>query len=87
MKDLDAFLDAILPRLEMADTALHNGDARARAALWSHDDPVTLFGAAVTTTGWEKVGATFEEVFGQAVPTPEAAPHLADAGRGLRERG
>jgi ketosteroid isomerase-like protein len=60
MNDLDTFLDAIVPSMEAADTALHNGDASARAALWSHDDPVTLFGAAVTTTGWEKVGATFD---------------------------
>ena len=60
MNDLDAFLDSIVPRLEATDTALHNGDASARAALWSHDDPVTLFGAAVTTTGWGKVGATFD---------------------------
>ena len=60
MNDPDAFLDSTLPRLQAADTALHNGDASARAALWSHNDPVTLFGAAVTTTGWEKVGATFD---------------------------
>ena len=56
----DAFLEAVLPRLTAADTALHNGDASRRAALWSHNDPVTLFGAAVTTTGWDKVGATFD---------------------------
>lgn len=60
MNDLDAFLDSVMPRLEAADAALHNGDASARVALWSHDDPVTLFGAAVSTTGWEKIGATFD---------------------------
>lgn len=60
MNDVDAFLDVMLPKLEAADTALHNGDSSARAALWSHDDAVTLFGAAVTTTGWQKVGATFD---------------------------
>jgi len=49
-----------LPTLEAADTALHNGDARARAALWSRDDPVTLFGAAVTRTGWDEISATFD---------------------------
>jgi hypothetical protein len=26
-------------------TALENGDAGPRLALWSHQDPVTLFGA------------------------------------------
>ena len=60
MNDLDAFLDSTLPRLEAADTALHNGDATARAALWSRNDPVTLFGAAVTASGWEKIGSTFD---------------------------
>ena len=60
MNDVDAFLDATLPKLETADTLLHSGDAGARAALWSHEEPVTLFGAAVTTTGWEKIGATFD---------------------------
>jgi ketosteroid isomerase-like protein len=60
VNDLHAFLDSVLPELTAADTALHNGDASARVALWSHNDPVTLFGAAVTTTGWEPIGATFE---------------------------
>lgn len=60
MNDLDAFLESMLPRLTAADTALHNGDATPRAALWSHNDPVTLFGAAVTTSGWNKVGTTFD---------------------------
>ena len=60
VNDVDAFLNSMLPRLGAADTALHNGDASARAALWSRADPVTLFGAAVTTTGWEKIEATFD---------------------------
>jgi ketosteroid isomerase-like protein len=60
VNDLDAFLESMLPRLEAADTALHNGDASARVALWSHDDPVTLFGAAVTTSGWDSIGVTFD---------------------------
>ncbi|MDQ1374512.1 MAG: hypothetical protein QOJ09_1850 [Actinomycetota bacterium] len=60
MNDLEAFLDSMLPTLEAADTALHNGDATVRAALWSRTDPVTLFGAAVTTSGWEKIGSTFD---------------------------
>ena len=60
MTELDAFLDTMLPKLEAADTALHNGDASARVALWSHDDPVTLFGAVQNATGWEKISATFD---------------------------
>lgn len=60
MNDLDAFLDSMLPSLTAVDTALHNGDASGRVALWSHNDPVTLFGAAVTTNGWDSIGATFD---------------------------
>ena len=60
VNEKDAFLEEILPRLTAADTALHNGDASGRAALWSHNDPLTLFGAAVTTSGWDKIGTTFD---------------------------
>jgi ketosteroid isomerase-like protein len=60
MTDLDAFVEEMLPRLEAADTALHNGDASKRAAMWSHVDPVTLFGAAFTASGWSAIGSTFD---------------------------
>jgi ketosteroid isomerase-like protein len=57
--DRDAFLAATLPRLEAADTALHDGDPGPRIAMWSRRDPVTLFGAALSGTGWEEIGAVF----------------------------
>jgi ketosteroid isomerase-like protein len=60
MTELDSFLDAMLPQLTAADTALHNGDARPRKALWSRQDPITLFGAAVTTRGWDDINSTFD---------------------------
>jgi ketosteroid isomerase-like protein len=60
MTELDAFLQAIVPRLEAADVALHNGDAGARLEMWSHCDPVTLFGAAFTASGWVEVGPIFD---------------------------
>jgi len=60
MTEFEAFVESILPRLAAADTALHNGDASRRAAMWSHDDPVTLFGAAFTASGWSAVGSTFD---------------------------
>ena len=37
------------------ELAIHNGDAEPRAAIWSHSEPVTLFGAEVTATGWADV--------------------------------
>jgi ketosteroid isomerase-like protein len=57
----DAFLQATLPRLIAADTALHNGDAQPRIAeTWSHADPVTVFGAAKTAIGWTATKPMFE---------------------------
>jgi ketosteroid isomerase-like protein len=57
---VDEFLAEVMPRLTAADTALHNGDAERRKALWSRTEPVTLFGAAVSKTGWSAIGATFD---------------------------
>lgn len=60
MEELDAFLTSTMPRLMAAETALHNGDAGPRVAMWSHERPVTLFGAAATKTGWAEIGPTFD---------------------------
>ena len=62
MEELDAFLTSTMPRLKAAETALHNGDASPRAAMWSQKEPVTLFGAAVTKAGWGEIGPTFDWV-------------------------
>jgi len=59
VSEVDEFLADILPRLREAEIALHNGDAGPRSALWSHNDPVTLFGAEVNRTGWSELGPTF----------------------------
>lgn len=60
MSELEAFLSAVLPRQHDADTALHNGDAGPRISLWSHNDPVTVLGAARTARGWPEVGSLFD---------------------------
>ena len=59
MSERAAFLDDVLPRMRSADTALHNGDPIGRSAMWSHKDPVTLFGAALSATGWDELGGVF----------------------------
>lgn len=46
-RELDEFLNTGLKRQIDADFALHDGDPGPRLALWTHEDPVTLFGAAV----------------------------------------
>jgi hypothetical protein len=60
--ETEEFLASVLPRLRAADTALHDGDAGPRKALWSRTDPVTLFGAVLMTTGWPQIEATFDRL-------------------------
>jgi ketosteroid isomerase-like protein len=60
MADVDEFLAAVLPPLTAADTAIHNGDAGPRIALWSRKDPVTLFGALQIRSGWREIAPIFE---------------------------
>jgi len=45
--ELEEFLANGLKRQIDADFALHDGDPEPRLALWSREEPVTLFGAAV----------------------------------------
>ena len=59
MSDVDDFLSAVLPRQRHADTEIHNGNAGPRKDLWSHQDPVTLLGAAKTVSGWSEVEGAF----------------------------
>jgi ketosteroid isomerase-like protein len=60
VSESEDFLGSVMPRLTQADTALHNGDAGPRFAMWSHNDPVTLFGALLTATGWGEIGPAFD---------------------------
>jgi ketosteroid isomerase-like protein len=60
VSEMEDFLASVLPCLIAADTALHNGDAAPRKALWSTTEPLTLFGAAMMTTGWPEIEATFD---------------------------
>jgi ketosteroid isomerase-like protein len=60
MADVDEFLASVLPPLTAADTAIHSGDAGQRIALWSREDPVTLFGALQIKSGWGDIEPVFE---------------------------
>ena len=64
MDDVNDFLAAVLPAQIAADTALHNGDAGPRKTLWSHEDPVTVLGAAKTVAGWGEVEPMFDWLAG-----------------------
>jgi len=62
MSERAEFLASVLPRLKTADTALHNGDPKPRGDTWAHSDPVTLFGAVWTATGWAEIRPVFEKL-------------------------
>jgi ketosteroid isomerase-like protein len=60
MTELEMFLDQMLPSQIAAERAIHDGDVEPRLALWSRDDPVSLFGAVVPCeTGWQDLERTF----------------------------
>ena len=59
MSETADFLASTMPRQVEAETAIHNGDPNPRLAMWSQHDPVTLFGASVSKSGWEDVSSTF----------------------------
>jgi ketosteroid isomerase-like protein len=60
--EVDDFLAEVLPRQVAAETALRNGVVEPRIALWSQTEPVTVFGARVSGTGWDDVSALFRTV-------------------------
>ena len=62
MSDTKQFLAEMMPRIHNAETALHNGDAGPRFEMWSHTDPVTVFGAAFNPIGWAEVGPMFDKL-------------------------
>ena len=62
MNETDAFLSEVIPQLRQEIAAIHGGDAEPRKALWSHDDPVTLFGAELSGRGWGEIEPTFDRL-------------------------
>jgi ketosteroid isomerase-like protein len=62
MSELDDFLTPTLARQVEAEEALHNGDVTLRMQMWSTQDPVTVFGAAKSVSGWDEVGQLFRWV-------------------------
>lgn len=60
--ETDAFLAEMVPKQQAADGAIHDGDVAPRLALWSRNDPVTLFGARLSGSGWADVEPIFHSV-------------------------
>ena len=59
MGAVEDFVALVVPRLEEEASAIHAGDVEPRLALWSRSDPVTLFGAVMTRTGWDELQPAF----------------------------
>jgi ketosteroid isomerase-like protein len=60
--ETEQFLADMLPKQRAAEKAMHNGDVEPRLALWTRSDPVALFGAKLTASGWADVGPAFHTV-------------------------
>jgi len=56
VNDVDDFTATVVPLLHDDIVGLHNGDIGPRMALWSPNEPVTLFGAELNARGWDEVG-------------------------------
>jgi ketosteroid isomerase-like protein len=59
MSDLDDFLTPTLARQLEAERTFINGDPGPRLAMWSTQDPVTVFGAMRSDIGSEEVRRLF----------------------------
>jgi ketosteroid isomerase-like protein len=59
MSEVDEFLSTTLDRLIQAEKALLDGDLAPWLAMWSTQDPVTLFGVDATEHGADAVRQTF----------------------------
>lgn len=60
--ETERFLAEMLPRQRAAEQAIHNGDVEPRLALWSRRDPVTVFGAKMSSSGWHNLEPMFRKV-------------------------
>jgi ketosteroid isomerase-like protein len=60
--ELEEFLQAVLPRQAVADHAVLSGDPEKRSETYSHNDPVTLFGAKWSASGWDNVRDVFRQL-------------------------
>jgi ketosteroid isomerase-like protein len=58
----EQFLAEMLPNQRAAEQAIHNGDVEPRLALWARTDPVTLFGAKLSGSGWAALEPIFRKV-------------------------
>lgn len=75
MSDRDDFLTWMHTQLWSAETALHNGDAGPRLALWSQREPVSVLGAWRSAIGQQDVRELFETL---AATFSDCTSHVYD---------
>ncbi len=73
MSDLDDFLTPTLARQLEAEQALINDDSGPRLAMWSTQDPVTVFGAEKSVIGSEEVTQAFHWLASRFSTAPTTA--------------
>jgi ketosteroid isomerase-like protein len=62
-EQLQAFLDEWIPVQHKTGIDMHSGDTSSWTDTWSHEEPVTVFGAGVRArVGWEQVRRTISWV-------------------------
>ena len=59
MSERDDFVAWVNSQLRDAEMAVHKGDASPRRAIWSHQEPVTVFGAAKSAVGRGEIDDLF----------------------------
>ena len=59
MSDREEFLTWVRTTLRGAETAIHNGDAEPRRAIWSRNEPVSVLGALKNARGQQELDALF----------------------------
>jgi ketosteroid isomerase-like protein len=64
VSELESFLDVVRTDVRSAEIALHQGDPEPRIAMWSTNEPVTLFGADYTAVGVEEAHQVFRRLAG-----------------------
>ncbi|HKX75344.1 MAG TPA: nuclear transport factor 2 family protein [Acidimicrobiia bacterium] len=78
--ETDAFLAEVLDKQRAAEQAIHQGNFEPRMALWSQMDPVTLFGAQLSGSGWDEIEPVFRQVASWFTESVESEFEVVAAG-------
>ena len=80
----EQFIAEMVPRQRAAEQAIHNGDVEPRLALWGRTDPVTVFGAKQSGSGWAELEPLFRKVAAWFSDSAEYEFEVIAAGASMR---